>query len=136
MCYGKFENSQCVKNNILLLVFLFAFFFVLPLIFTLLATSSTDFLTAGIKLPLLCVNRSHIRYGFRAGAKAIQHSVNIASNTFIRSCGYPPINERKRGLKWLKVKNAYKVTLNSFSATLQIEHNFFQESFKTALVNH
>ena len=100
-------------------------FFALPLIFTLLATSSTDFLTAGIKLPLLCVNRSHIRYGFRAGAKAIQHSVNIASNTFIRSCGYPPLNKRKHGLKWLKVKDAYKVTLNSFSATLQIEHNFF-----------
>ena len=110
-------------------MFLFAFFFALPLIFTLLATSSTDFLTAGIKLPLLCVNRSHIRYGFRAGAKAIQHSVNIASKTFIRSCGYPPLNKRKHGLKWLKVKNAYKVTLNSFSATLQIEHNFFSRKF-------
>ena len=86
------ENVVCVKNNILLLVFLFAFF-ALPLIFTLLATSITDFLTAGIKLPLLCVNRSHIVYVFRAVAKAIQHSVNIASSTFIRSCGYPPIKE-------------------------------------------
>ena len=83
----------------------------------------------------MCEQKPHPVW-FSCRRKAIQHSVNIASNTFIRSCGYPPINERKRGLKWWKVKNAYKVTLNSFSATLQIEHNFFQESFKTALVNH
>ena len=79
---------------------------------------------------------SHIRCGFRAVAKAIHHSVNIASNTFIRSCGYPPLNKRKHGLKWLKVKNAYKVTLNFFLATLQIEHNVLQKSFKIALINH
>ena len=29
------------------------------------------------KSPLLCVNRSPIRYGFRAGAKDIQYNVNI-----------------------------------------------------------
>ena len=30
------------------------------------------------KSRFLCVNRSPIRYGFRAGAKAIQYSVSIA----------------------------------------------------------
>ena len=29
------------------------------------------------KSPFLCVNRSPIQYGFRAGAKAIRYSVNI-----------------------------------------------------------
>ena len=29
------------------------------------------------KSPFLCVNRSAIRYGLRAGAKAIQYGVNI-----------------------------------------------------------
>ena len=30
------------------------------------------------KSPFLCVNRSHIRYGFLAGVKAIRYGVNIA----------------------------------------------------------
>ena len=30
-----------------------------------------------LKSPFLCVNRSSIRYGFRAGAKAIRYGVNI-----------------------------------------------------------
>ena len=29
-----------------------------------------------LKSPFLCVNKSPIRYGFRAGAKAIRYSVN------------------------------------------------------------
>ena len=33
-------------------------------------------------------------------------------------------------------ENAYKVTQNFFSATLQIEHNVLQKSFKIALINH
>ena len=31
------------------------------------------------KSPFLCVNRNPIQYGFRAGAKAIQYSVNTTS---------------------------------------------------------
>ena len=33
------------------------------------------------KSPFLCVNRSPIRYGFRAGAKAIRHGVNKAQHS-------------------------------------------------------
>ena len=34
----------------------------------------------GPKSPLLCVNKRHIRYGFRAVAKSLRYSVNIALN--------------------------------------------------------
>ena len=37
------------------------------------------------KSPFLRVNRSSIRYGFRAGAKATRHSVNIFLNSLILS---------------------------------------------------
>ena len=32
------------------------------------------------KSPFLCVNRSPIRYGFRAGTKDIRYSVNVAES--------------------------------------------------------
>ena len=35
------------------------------------------------KSPLLCVNRTPIRYGFRAGAKVILYSVSLASINLI-----------------------------------------------------
>ena len=35
------------------------------------------------KSPFLCVNRSSIRYGFRAGAKAIWYCVNIGEKAII-----------------------------------------------------
>ena len=37
------------------------------------------------KSPFLCVNRSPIRYGFRAGAKAIRYTVNMATPTRIQT---------------------------------------------------
>ena len=121
-----------VFKNILLLVFLFAFF-LLPLIFFLLVTCISQFLTAGTNLPFLSVNRTHIRYAFGAGAIAIQI---VWTQPVILSFVLAATHLlKKTWFKMVKLKNAYKVTI-CYSAALQIEHMFFQESFKMELVNH
>lgn len=41
----------------------------------------------GIRHCFVCVNRSPILYGFRAGSKAIRHSMNVALGTILRTWG-------------------------------------------------
>ena len=84
-------------------------------------------------LLLVFLNRSHIRYAFGAGAIAIQI---VWTQPVILSFVLAATHLlKKTWFKMVKLKNAYKVTI-CYSAALQIEHMFFQESFKMELVNH
>ena len=74
------------------------------------------------KSPFLCVNRSPIRYGFRADAKAFQYSVNIASRKWSplslanaslrRKLHLVSSNKKSDNAKWKKLLPSLKRTTN------------------------
>ena len=108
-------------------------FFLLPLIFFLLVTCISQFLTAGTNLPFLSVNRSHIRYAFGAGAIAIQI---VWTQPVILSFVLAATHLlKKTWFKMVKLKKAYRLQ-SPTQLHCKLNTCFLQESFKMELVNH
>ena len=67
------------------------------------------------KSPLLCVNKSPIRYGFRAGAKVILYSVNIALNSLVTLMGMNSVVQVFLPSSTVLIRTTLSVTIISIS---------------------
>ena len=71
-----------------------------------------------LKSPFLCVNRSPIRYGFRAGAKAIRLRTIVSSREFVFNCAilnhfYQPNRISVEGTLLTVIMRLYASTKNN-----------------------